>query len=157
KGVTIKLFYDQSAFISQAASTVSTVWLEAFFLIVSAVIIFENCARHFFCVDIGAISRLRSVLMTVSIAALGLVPMLLATSVGSEVQRPLATIAIDDSFTSTLLTLLNVGFVNFSILTKDWYLLIMLHSLFSLIPLFQPSARRFRDSGHRRMRNSTFN
>ena len=37
----------------------------------------------------GALPRLRPVLMTAAIASLGLIPMLLATSVGSEVQRPL--------------------------------------------------------------------
>ena len=40
----------------------------------------------------GALSRLRAVLMTASIAALGLIPMVLATGVGAEVQRPLATV-----------------------------------------------------------------
>ncbi|MGW8229385.1 MAG: efflux RND transporter permease subunit, partial [Gammaproteobacteria bacterium] len=44
-------------------------------------------------------------LMTASIAALGLIPMLLATGVGSEVQRPLATVVVGGLFTSTLLTL----------------------------------------------------
>lgn len=53
----------------------------------------------------GAISRLRPVLMTAFIAALGLIPMLLATGVGSEVQRPLATVVVGGLFTSTLLTL----------------------------------------------------
>jgi len=53
----------------------------------------------------GALSRLRPVLMTASIAALGLIPMLLATGVGSEVQRPLATVVVGGLFTSTLLTL----------------------------------------------------
>ncbi len=53
----------------------------------------------------GAISRLRPVLMTAFIAALGLIPMLLATGVGSEVQRPLATVVVGGLFSSTLLTL----------------------------------------------------
>ena len=53
----------------------------------------------------GAVSRLRPVLMTAFIAALGLVPMLLATGVGSEVQRPLATVVVGGLFSSTLLTL----------------------------------------------------
>ncbi len=53
----------------------------------------------------GALSRLRPVLMTASIAALGLVPMLLATGVGSEVQKPLATVVIGGLVSSTLLTL----------------------------------------------------
>ena len=53
----------------------------------------------------GALSRLRPVLMTASIAALGLIPMLLSTGVGSEVQRPLATVVVGGLFTSTLLTL----------------------------------------------------
>jgi heavy metal efflux system protein len=53
----------------------------------------------------GALSRLRPVLMTASIAALGLIPMLLASGVGSEVQRPLATVVVGGLFSSTLLTL----------------------------------------------------
>jgi len=53
----------------------------------------------------GALSRLRPVLMTASIAALGLIPMLMATGVGSEVQRPLATVVVGGLITSTLLTL----------------------------------------------------
>ena len=53
----------------------------------------------------GAFSRLRPVLMTASIAALGLLPMLLSSGVGSEVQRPLATVVVGGLFSSTLLTL----------------------------------------------------
>ena len=53
----------------------------------------------------GAFSRLRPVLMTASIAALGLIPMLLATGVGSEVQKPLATVVVGGLVSSTLLTL----------------------------------------------------
>jgi cobalt-zinc-cadmium resistance protein CzcA len=53
----------------------------------------------------GALSRLRPVLMTASIAALGLIPMLLATGVGSEIQKPLATVVIGGLISSTLLTL----------------------------------------------------
>jgi len=53
----------------------------------------------------GALSRLRPVLMTASIAALGLIPMLLSNGVGSEVQRPLATVVVGGLFSSTLLTL----------------------------------------------------
>ena len=49
---------------------------------------------------------LRPVLMTASVAILGLVPMLLSTGVGAETQRPLATVVIGGLITSTLLTLL---------------------------------------------------
>lgn len=54
----------------------------------------------------GAKRRLRPVLMTASIAALGLVPLLFASGPGSEVQRPLAIVVIGGLVTSTLLTLL---------------------------------------------------
>jgi cobalt-zinc-cadmium resistance protein CzcA len=54
----------------------------------------------------GALLRLRPVLMTAFTTALGLIPLLIATGVGSEVQRPLATVVIGGLFTSTLLTLL---------------------------------------------------
>jgi cobalt-zinc-cadmium resistance protein CzcA len=53
----------------------------------------------------AARSRLRPVLMTALVAALGFVPMMLATSVGAEVQRPLATVVVSGLVTSTLLTL----------------------------------------------------
>lgn len=54
----------------------------------------------------GARRRLRPVLMTASIAAFGLVPMLFANGPGSEIQRPLAVVVIGGLITSTLLTLL---------------------------------------------------
>ncbi|MES2412954.1 MAG: CusA/CzcA family heavy metal efflux RND transporter [Pseudomonadota bacterium] len=54
----------------------------------------------------GAELRLRPVLMTASVAILGLVPMLLSTGVGAETQRPLATVVVGGLFTSTALTLL---------------------------------------------------
>lgn len=54
----------------------------------------------------GADRRLRPVLMTALVAALGFLPMALATSAGAEVQRPLATVVIGGLVTSTLLTLL---------------------------------------------------
>ena len=54
----------------------------------------------------GAMDRLRPVLMTALVASLGFVPMALATSMGAEVQRPLATVVIGGLFTSTILTLL---------------------------------------------------
>ncbi len=53
----------------------------------------------------AAATRLKPVLMTALVAALGFVPMALNTGAGSEVQRPLATVVIGGVFTSTLLTL----------------------------------------------------
>ncbi|MAT65480.1 MAG: CusA/CzcA family heavy metal efflux RND transporter [Gammaproteobacteria bacterium] len=53
----------------------------------------------------GALRRLRPVLMTATIAAFGLVPLLFATGPGSEIQRPLAIVVIGGLVTSTLLTL----------------------------------------------------
>ena len=63
----------------------------------------------------GAKRRLRPVLMTASIAAFGLVPLLFATGPGSEIQRPLAIVVIGGLITSTLLTL-----VLLPILYKRW-------------------------------------
>jgi cobalt-zinc-cadmium resistance protein CzcA len=54
----------------------------------------------------GAEHRLRPVLMTATVAILGLVPLLLSNDIGSEVQRPLAAVVIGGLITSTLLTLL---------------------------------------------------
>lgn len=54
----------------------------------------------------GSMDRLRPVLMTALVASLGFVPMAVATGLGAEVQRPLATVVIGGLFTSTVLTLL---------------------------------------------------
>jgi cobalt-zinc-cadmium resistance protein CzcA len=54
----------------------------------------------------GARRRLRPVMMTASIAAFSLIPLLFATGPGSEIQRPLAIVVIGGLVTSTLLTLL---------------------------------------------------
>ena len=58
------------------------------------------------CVKQGAERRLRPVLMTASITAFGLIPLLFATGPGSEVQRPLAIVVIGGLITATALTLL---------------------------------------------------
>ncbi|HIG52513.1 MAG TPA: efflux RND transporter permease subunit [Candidatus Handelsmanbacteria bacterium] len=54
----------------------------------------------------GACLRVRPVLMTALTTALGLIPLLLSTGTGSEVQRPLATVVMGGLITSTVLTLL---------------------------------------------------
>jgi cobalt-zinc-cadmium resistance protein CzcA len=54
----------------------------------------------------GVEMRLRPVLITASVAILGLVPMLLSTGVGAETQRPLATVVVGGLISSTALTLL---------------------------------------------------
>ncbi len=54
----------------------------------------------------GSLDRLRPVLMTALVASLGFLPMALATTMGAEVQRPLATVVIGGLVTSTALTLL---------------------------------------------------
>ena len=53
----------------------------------------------------GAKRRLRPVLMTASIAAFGLIPLLFASGPGSEIQRPLAIVVIGGLVSSTALTL----------------------------------------------------
>jgi cobalt-zinc-cadmium resistance protein CzcA len=54
----------------------------------------------------GAAGRMRPVLMTAAVAAFGLTPAMLATGLGSDVQRPLATVVVGGLVTATLLTLL---------------------------------------------------
>ena len=54
----------------------------------------------------GALTRLRPILMTALVASFGFIPMAIATGVGAEVQRPLATVVIGGVLSSTLLTLL---------------------------------------------------
>jgi len=58
------------------------------------------------CVVVGAERRLRPVMMTASITAFGLIPLLFATGPGSEVQRPLAIVVIGGLVTATALTLI---------------------------------------------------
>src|SRR5262249_26770766 len=53
----------------------------------------------------GALERLRPILMTAIVAILGLLPASLATGLGSDVQRPLATVIVWGLFSSTALTL----------------------------------------------------
>ena len=65
----------------------------------------QGLAEHLIVVE-GAKRRLRPVLMTASITALGLVPLLFASGPGSEVQRPLAIVVIGGLLSSTLLTLI---------------------------------------------------
>lgn len=54
----------------------------------------------------GACSRLRPVLMTALTSALGLIPILMSSDIGSEIQKPLATVVVGGLISSTLLTLL---------------------------------------------------
>ncbi len=63
----------------------------------------------------GTLIRLRPVLMTALVAMLGFLPMAINTGIGSEVQRPLATIVIGGLFTSTILTLLILPFLYYKI------------------------------------------
>ncbi|MBX3196709.1 MAG: efflux RND transporter permease subunit [Labilithrix sp.] len=65
----------------------------------------EDGLSHVEAIRVAAERRLRPVLMTALVAALGFVPMALSTSPGSEVQRPLATVVIGGLVTATLLTL----------------------------------------------------
>jgi cobalt-zinc-cadmium resistance protein CzcA len=56
-------------------------------------------------VRVGAMTRLRTVLMTAMLASLGLLPMALSTGIGAETQRPLAVVVIGGLVTATLLVL----------------------------------------------------
>jgi heavy metal efflux system protein len=70
---------------------------------------FNELRREGMAVDLavvqGAVLRLRPVLITAGVAALGLIPMLFATGPGSEIQKPLAAVVIGGLTSSTLLTL----------------------------------------------------
>jgi cobalt-zinc-cadmium resistance protein CzcA len=68
----------------------------------------ESGAEQHSAIVQGAMMRFRPVMMTATVAALGLVPFLFATGPGSEVQRPLAIVVIGGLVTSTLLTLVVV-------------------------------------------------
>ena len=56
-------------------------------------------------ITLGAMTRLRPVLMTALVASLGFIPMAVSTGSGAEVQRPLATVVIGGLVSSTILTL----------------------------------------------------
>jgi len=70
---------------------------------------FNELRREGMAVDLaviqGSVLRLRPVLITASVAALGLIPMLFATGPGSEIQKPLAAVVIGGLISSTALTL----------------------------------------------------
>jgi cobalt-zinc-cadmium resistance protein CzcA len=57
-------------------------------------------------VILGAVERLRPILMTATVASIGMLPAALATGVGTDVQRNLATVVVGGLVVSTLLTLL---------------------------------------------------
>ena len=67
----------------------------------------------------GAEGRLRAVMMTATVAALGFLPMALSTSAGAEVQRPLATVVIGGLVTATFLTLFVLPTVYAFVYRKD--------------------------------------
>src|SRR5205807_9693678 len=56
-------------------------------------------------IRVGALTRLRPVVMTALVASLGFVPMAIATGTGAEVQKPIATVVIGGLISSTVLTL----------------------------------------------------
>ena len=57
-------------------------------------------------IERGVLSRVRPVVMTALMAAIGLLPAAVSTGIGSETQKPLAIVVIGGLITSTLLTLL---------------------------------------------------
>jgi len=78
----------------------------------NAIIMVANLNRHARAKDLaqgvihGATERFRPVLMTASVAALGLLPAAIATGLGSDIQRPLATVVVGGLVSATALTLL---------------------------------------------------
>jgi len=71
-------------------------------------------------VRLGAVQRLRPVLITATVAILGLIPMLLSSGVGAEVQRPLATVVVGGLLTSTALTLFLLPLLYE--MTENWHM-----------------------------------
>jgi cobalt-zinc-cadmium resistance protein CzcA len=67
----------------------------------------------------GAMQRLRTVLMTAMLAALGLLPMAISHDIGSETQRPLALVVIGGLITATLLTLVVLPVLYVAWFSKD--------------------------------------
>lgn len=69
---------------------------------------------------VGALTRLRPVLMTAMVASLGFIPMALSSGAGAEVQRPLATVIIGGLISSTLLTLFIIPLALSKFRQKDY-------------------------------------
>ncbi len=67
----------------------------------------------------GIKKRLRPVLMTASVASLGFLPMFLNTGIGSNVQKPLATVVIGGLITSTILTLFVLPLLYYHFVLKN--------------------------------------
>lgn len=63
----------------------------------------------------GSVRRLRPVLMTAILTMLGLVPLLIASGPGSEIQKPLAVVVFGGVFTSTILTLILLPVIYFTV------------------------------------------
>ena len=66
-------------------------------------------------IEEAAMARLRPVLMTGTVAALGFVPMMLSTGVGAEVQKPLATVVVFGMACDTFLTMLRAARALFAV------------------------------------------
>jgi cobalt-zinc-cadmium resistance protein CzcA len=79
-------------------------------------------------VRVAAVTRLRPVLMTTLVASLGFLPMAFSTGMGSEVQRPLATVVIGGVISAMLMSLLviRVLYVLFDT-AAEWFVWIMTH------------------------------
>ena len=71
-------------------------------------------------VEAGAIRRLRAVLMTALLAALGLLPAALSTEMGSETQRPLAVVVIGGLVSATVLTVLVLPVLYTMFMSERW-------------------------------------
>ena len=67
----------------------------------------------------GCLVRLRPVLMTALVAAVGFIPMAVNVGVGGEVQRPLATVVIGGVISNTLLTLVVLPMLYISLRPKS--------------------------------------
>ena len=80
----------------------------------------------------ACLSRLRPVLMTASVAALGFLPMAMSTGSGAEVQRPLAAVVIGGLITSTLLTLVILPTLYHLVFKRAWGKSSLLILLFSI-------------------------
>ena len=93
----------------------------------------------------AGLSRLRPVLMTATVAALGFIPMALSTSNGAEVQRPLATVVIGGLITATLLTLVVLPVLYKLTVSGKWRLSGKVAGLVGLIMVLAPAGAMSQD------------
>jgi len=97
----------------------------------------------------GAVGRFRPVLMTATVAILGLLPASLATGIGSDVQRPLATVIVYGLLAATVITLFALPALYY-LVERKWGIKAKIVALIIALPIFSNHANAQADTSFRR-------